>query len=76
VALSGSGELAGRLGSLKVPAYYVWGDPGGTGEYSLGLLRAQGVPLASVRNAGHWPFIDQPDAFAEAILGMIGSLPA
>lgn len=71
VNLSESEELAGRLGSLKIPVSYVWGDPGGTGEYSLGQLRAQGIPMACVLDAGHWPFIDQPDAFAETILDII-----
>lgn len=72
VSLSESGDLAGRLGALKIPASYIWGDPGGTGEYSLGLLHAQGIPLACVQNSGHWPFVDQPDAFAETILDIIG----
>ncbi len=72
VNLSESEELAGRLGSLKTPVSYVWGDTGGTGEYSLGLLRAREIPLVSVQDAGHWPFIDQPDACAETILDIIG----
>lgn len=74
VDFSKTEELARRLGSLETPAFYVWGESGGTGEYSRGLLGTQGVHLVSVRDAGHWPFIDQPDAFAEKLFAITDSL--
>lgn len=76
VELSESEELAARLGSLKIPVFYVWGSPGGTAEHSRSLLRTQGVPLVPVHESGHWPFIDRPDAFAERIIEIAGALRA
>jgi pimeloyl-ACP methyl ester carboxylesterase len=67
VALSGREDLALRLAALTVPACYIAGAPGGAPLKSLGLLEAAGRPAVAIRPAGHCPFLDQPDAFAEAL---------
>jgi pimeloyl-ACP methyl ester carboxylesterase len=69
--LSAREDLGLRLAGLKVPACYLWGDPRGTQGHSLGLLEAAGVPLVKVDDAGHWPFIDQPDAIARHLLAVL-----
>ena len=64
VDISEPEELAAIMGGLSIPALYVAGHPGGTGEYSLGLLRRAGGECAVVPDAGHYVMYDQPDAFA------------
>jgi pimeloyl-ACP methyl ester carboxylesterase len=60
-------DLALRLAALALPRTYLHGRPRGTGEHSLALLRAAGVEAVAIDDAGHWPFLDQPDAFVEAL---------
>jgi pimeloyl-ACP methyl ester carboxylesterase len=69
--ISAREDLASRLARLAVPSHYLWGDPRGTQAHSLGLLKAAGVPATGIEDAGHWPFIDQPDFFAERLLGIL-----
>jgi len=33
--------------------------------------RETAVKLIGIDNAGHWPFIDQPDAFAQRLLAIL-----
>lgn len=75
VELSEREDLSSRLGKLDVPSFYAWGNPRGTGEYSLNLLKKANVPLIEISDAGHWPFIDRRDMFAQKILEVIKSLP-
>ncbi len=74
VALSRGEELASRLSALKIPQLYLRGDPRGTQSYSRSLLNGAGVPTKRVLDAGHWPFLDQPEAFVETFLEFLGSL--
>ena len=67
VEVSARREMARRLGALAIPSVYVHGHPGGTQSGSLELLRAAGVECLSIAPAGHWPQIDQPEAFAGAL---------
>jgi pimeloyl-ACP methyl ester carboxylesterase len=67
VALSESEVLVGRLAALRVPVLYIAGVPGGACERSRALLGNHGVRWVGIEPAGHWPFIDQPDAFAAAV---------
>jgi len=64
VALSAAGSLAGRMAALPMPVHFVAGAPHGVSERSQALLRAAGVSSTTITPAGHWPFIDQPEAFA------------
>lgn len=75
VSLSKGEDLASRLGSLPLPSCYIRGNPKGTQEYSLGLLRKAEVPLVEISGSGHWPFIDQPDEFAGKLLRILSALP-
>ena len=65
VELSERGNLAARLGALQQPTVYICGSPRGTGSFSKDLLASAGVQLQTVQESGHWPFIDQQEAFAE-----------
>jgi pimeloyl-ACP methyl ester carboxylesterase len=64
VAASTPEDMGSRLAALRVPTTYVAGAPGGACARSLELLRAAGVAVEEIEPAGHWPFVDQPDAFA------------
>ena len=74
VELSTSEELAGRLAKLAVPLLYIAGSPGGACERSRALLDEHGVRWAAIAPAGHWPFIDQPAAFADQIRAFTATL--
>jgi pimeloyl-ACP methyl ester carboxylesterase len=67
VALSETETLAARLAALTVPVLYIAGVPAGICERSHALLREHQVPWVGLEPAGHWPFIDQSDAFAAAV---------
>ncbi|MCG8459387.1 MAG: alpha/beta hydrolase [Holophagales bacterium] len=60
-------DLAERQGTLEAPQLYVHGRPRGTGARSLELLEAAGIPTAAFEPAGHWPFLDQHEAFVELL---------
>ena len=64
VALSGAEVLAPRLAATRVPALFIAGAPGGICARSHALLAAHQLRCEVIAPAGHWPFIDQPDAFA------------
>ncbi len=67
VNLSRTGELAQRMGALKTPKRFVAGTAGGAGTNTHNALRAAGVPCHDIERAGHWPFLDRPNAFANAV---------
>jgi pimeloyl-ACP methyl ester carboxylesterase len=62
-------SMAGRLTAIaaKVPLVYVAGVPRGAAARTLELLAERAIPTVRVEPAGHWPFVDQPDAVAAAI---------
>lgn len=63
VEISDREEIAGRLADLDLPQIYLLGNPRGTGARSRSLLTAAGIPWRAIPDAGHWPFLDQPDLF-------------
>ena len=67
VELSASETLAARLSALTVPVLFIAGVPGGICARSHELLAKHAIRTISIEDAGHWPFIDQPEAFAKAI---------
>jgi pimeloyl-ACP methyl ester carboxylesterase len=71
VAVSTPEDMGARLAALRVPVTYVAGAPGGASARSRELLRAAGVVVVEIEPAGHWPFVDQPDRFAETLAGII-----
>ena len=76
VALSAAGSLARRLAAVPVHSRYMAGEPGGASPRSVEALQAAGVPRSTVTPSGHWPFIDQPEAFAHVLHGFLQGLQA
>ena len=71
VAFSTGESGAARLAALPMPRTYILGSPRGTGEHSQSLLRAEGITPRVIDHAGHWPFLDQPEAFLEALAAFL-----
>ncbi|MEZ4388597.1 MAG: alpha/beta hydrolase [Candidatus Krumholzibacteriia bacterium] len=67
VAWSERRDLARRRAALRCPLLYVAGAPGGACAESRRLLAEAGVAVAEVAPSGHWPFIDQPEAFVAVV---------
>jgi len=69
-------KLAGRVHRVTVPTLILWGDQDklATREYAEAYAKA--LPNASlevVAGAGHFAFLDKPDAVASAVLAFSGS---
>lgn len=71
VELSTTEDLAGRLTKLAVPALYIAGSPDGACKRSKELLVTSVARWLIVEPAGHWPFLDQPDAFANLVVDFL-----
>lgn len=74
VEVSDSETLARRLARLKIPATYILGHPRGTGSHSRELLEKAGITYHIIKNAGHWPFLDQPELFVEKLTDFLKTL--
>ena len=66
--------LAMRMRGLKIPTVYFSGDPGGAGARSRSLLDRAGIRWVPVPDTGHWPFLDQPEAFTALLLEELSAL--
>ena len=67
VRLSETETLAPRLAAVSARVLFVAGVPGGICERSRAQLDACKVRWVGLEPSGHWPYIDQPDAFAGAV---------
>lgn len=67
VRLSTLDDLAPRFAALSCPTLFVAGVPGGICAASRARLDAVGARWIGIEPAGHWPFVDQPEAFAIAV---------
>jgi pimeloyl-ACP methyl ester carboxylesterase len=67
VTMSAAEDLAPRLAALRVPALYLAGVPDGICAHSRELLARHGARWLGIEPAGHWVYLDQPDAFARAV---------
>lgn len=67
VELSMTGTLAARLAPLGASALFVTGATDGVCPDSRAQLDAHAVPWIGIEGAGHWVYVDQPDAFAAAV---------
>ena len=67
VAMSAVEDLAPRFAALRVPALYLAGVPDGICAHSRELLATHGARWLGIEPAGHWVYLDQPDAFARAV---------
>jgi pimeloyl-ACP methyl ester carboxylesterase len=71
VAESRDEDIAERLARLDLPVVYIAGAPRGASQQSRALLDKAGVRTVQISPAGHWPFIDQPDAFTRAMISFL-----
>ncbi len=74
VAASERGDLAARFAALRCPKLFVAGVPNGICERSRELLTELGVNWVAIEPSGHWPFIDQPELFAQAVAELLRSM--
>ncbi len=74
VAFAGKEDGAARFAALEGHRLYVAGSPRGVSERSLALLRLANAPFTVIENAGHWPFVDHPDAFSNQVIAFLNQL--
>jgi pimeloyl-ACP methyl ester carboxylesterase len=68
-------KLKHRLNRIKVPTLFIWGENDGIITPDYGRAYQQLVPgarLAVIPKAGHFPHIEQPQAFMKELNGFIG----
>jgi pimeloyl-ACP methyl ester carboxylesterase len=69
-------KLKGRLHRINVPTLVVWGDKDGLITPDYGKAFAAEIPGARfevIKNAGHFPHLEQPEAFVKLVDGFIGA---
>lgn len=69
-------KLKGRLHRIRIPTLVLWGDTDRLTTPDYGRAYAAAIPGARfelVKDCGHFPHVEQPDAFARQVLGFIGS---
>ena len=71
LALSRTEDLAVRLAALPIPKHYIAAVPDGASIRTHELLTSAGVPWTAIEPSGHWPFIDQPDAFVTLLARLV-----
>jgi pimeloyl-ACP methyl ester carboxylesterase len=72
--LSTPEDLARRLAALPMPSLYIAGSPEGASAHSKELLVTASARWKIIESSGHWPFLDQPEAFAAAVAEFLTSL--
>jgi pimeloyl-ACP methyl ester carboxylesterase len=63
-------KLRGRLHRIDIPALVVWGEQDGVIPLEYGRTLAASIPesrFVPIPQAGHFPFIENPDAFFKAL---------
>lgn len=68
-------QLRRRLHRIDVPTLVVWGADDGivTTDYGRAFAKEiKGAKFSIVRNAGHFPHLEQPDAFVKLVEGFLG----
>jgi pimeloyl-ACP methyl ester carboxylesterase len=69
-------KLASRLHRIQMPALVAWGDDDGVVTPAYGRAFAGAIPGAqfmSVPHAGHYGYMEQPAAYADAVLKFLAS---
>lgn len=69
-------KLRRRLARIDVPTLVVWGESDGWVSVDYGRAFAQAIPGAQfelIEHAGHFPYLEQPDAFVETLSGWLAS---
>jgi pimeloyl-ACP methyl ester carboxylesterase len=67
VRLSETETLAPRFAALTTRTLFVAGVSGGICERSRAQLDEHKIRWVGIEPAGHWPFVDQPEAFVNAV---------
>lgn len=68
-------KLARRLHRIKRPTLVVWGENDGIVTPAYGKAYAAMIPgarFATIPKAGHYPHLEQPEAFIELVEGFLG----
>ena len=63
-------KLPGRLGRIAVPTLVLWGESDRLVTPAYGQAYAQRIPGArfqTIPQAGHYPYLEQPEAFTAAV---------
>jgi len=66
-------RLASETAAVACPVRYLLGDPRGAGARSRALLDTAEVAWRAIPHAGHWPFLDQHQAFVDALVSFLAS---
>ncbi len=69
-------KLKGRLHRIRIPTLVLWGAADRVAKTEYGRSYAAAIPGArfeTIEGAGHFPHLEQPDAFARAVAGFIDS---
>ena len=74
VAYSDRGDLLERFLALPIPKAFIYGAENAQLTY-LPRLRASHCDVVQIARANHFPFHDNPDAFADAVAGFLDTLP-
>jgi pimeloyl-ACP methyl ester carboxylesterase len=67
-------KLRRRLARVDVPTLVVWGESDGWVSVDYGRAFARAIPGAQfevIERAGHFPYLEQPDAFARTVLSWL-----
>lgn len=75
VEISQAEQMARDLRDLRVPLRFAAGLRGGLGARSLELLRREQIELVGFDGSGHWPFLDETEAFVFELERFIQGLP-
>ncbi len=70
--------LRARLAGFRVPTLIIWGDRDRYMSPRIAGVVSQEIPcsrLVMLRNCGHSPMLEQPEAFCDAITGFIHQEP-
>src|SRR5438270_616871 len=68
-------KLKRRLHRIKVPTLVIWGENDGITPLAYGRSYAEHIPsatLAVIAQAGHYPHLEQPDAFLKHLRQFLG----
>ncbi len=63
-------KLTKRIHRIKTPSLFVWGENDGITPVTYGRAYSQliaGSKFAAIPNAGHFPHIEQPEAFLKSV---------
>ncbi|MEQ9443779.1 MAG: alpha/beta hydrolase [Cyclobacteriaceae bacterium] len=66
--------IGGQLHQLQVPVRFIWGDQDAFEKPESGLPKASAIPdyqFEVVENAGHGPWLDQPERCVHLIFSML-----